>query len=754
MAILKTKVGRRSFIKTSALAGGGLMISFSWLASCTPGQSVEEVLAMPDEWFELNSYLKIGDNGRVTIRVPNPEFGQNVKTSMPMIVAEELDTNWKYVVSEQAPYDKTKYDRQFTGGSQGIRRAWASLRMAGGTARQMLKQAAANEWHVAIDEIRTEDGQLIHEASGKKASYGAFASAAALLPQPEQVELKDVKNFSIIGQSKKNVDGKAIVTGQQKYGIDIKSEDMLYAAIVHPPAFGQKLKGFDADSVRSMSGIVDVFAFETYSEGYEQNFFDTHTHNKLIAIVGKSTWEVFQAKKEIRVEWEPFNEFSFDMDMFGNKTTVNVPSGLESTSDHLAKFKSHLGRPGTLLRKDGDPDKAFAEADKVIEKTYTAPFLAHNMMEPINCFAHVTPEKALVRGPIQAPEFIEGTIAARLGLPLEKVEIEMSRMGGGFGRRAYGHYMVEAAVISKRVGKPIKMTYSREDDMTYGIYRPAYCATYRAALDADNNLIAFHVKAGGIPESPLGRGAANRFPAGAVDHYLAEEWSEPSNITVGAFRAPRSNFHASAEQSFLDELAELAGKDPIDFRLELLQRAKINPVGENNDYDADRYAGVLELVREKSNWDTAKPGLSRGVSAYFCHNSYAAHVLDLKMENGKPRVENVTCVMDCGVVVNPDAAANMAEGAIVDGIGNAFYGVMTFREGQADKENFGPYRMIRHSEAPKNIAVHFVQNEIDPTGMGEPPFPPIFGAVANALYQATNRRYYNQPFLGKGFELG
>lgn len=268
------------------------------------------------------------------------------------------------------------------------------------------------------------------------------------------------------------------------------------------------------------------------------------------------------------------------------------------------------------------------------------------------------------------------------GLPKEKIDIQLVRMGGGFGRRAYSHYMVEAALISQRVNAPVKLMYTREDDMTFGIYRPAYHATYRAALDAGNNLIGFHVRAGGIPESPL---HANRFPAGAVDNYLAEEWALESNITIGAFRAPRSNFIAGAEQSFMDEVAEAMGKDPIEFRLELLDRAMKNPVGERNDYEAERYAGVLKLVREKSGWGQDQPNIHRGVSAYFCHNSYAAHVLDLAIENGKPRVEKVCCAIDCGIVINPDAAANMAEGAIVDGIGNALFGAMTFKQGVPEK---------------------------------------------------------------------
>ncbi|HCH43203.1 molybdopterin cofactor-binding domain-containing protein, partial [uncultured Algoriphagus sp.] len=315
--------------------------------------------------------------------------------------------------------------------------------------------------------------------------------------------------------------------------------------------------------------------------------------------------------------------------------------------------------------------------------------------------------------------------------------------GGGFGRRAYSHHMVEAALISQKVQAPVKMVYTREDDMTAGVYRPTYTATYRAALDENNNLTALHVKAGGIPETPI---HPNRFPAGALDNYLAEGWDIPSNITIGAFRAPRSNFIAGAEQSFLDELAEEMGKDPIDFRLELLKRAETNPVGSNNDYDPKRYAGVLELVKEKSNWNSPKDNVHRGVSAYFCHNSYVAEVVDTVIKDNKPVVENVYAAVDCGVVVNPDAAANMGEGAIVDGIGNAFFGELAFENGVPTKSNFDKYRMIRQKESPKKIEVHFVQNNEDPTGLGEPLFPPVFAALANSLYKATGKRYYEQPF--------
>lgn len=749
MTVVKTSMGRRSFLKTSALAGGGMMIGFSWLTSCALNAKAE--LTPPEEWWELNGFLKIGENGLITIMSPNPEGGQNVKTSMPMIVAEELDADWEKVIVEQAPLNTNLYNRQFIGGSQAIRQGWNGLRMAGATARYMLRQAAAQAWQIPAEEITTEAGVLHHMKSGKSVSYGEMASAAAQIPVPKEVQLKDKQDFKIIGTSRKNVDGEKIVKGQPLFGIDYHRPGMLIAMITHPPAFGLKLKSVDDSAARKMHGIKDIFAIKNLKDDYERQNFDTCTFTELVVVVGNTTWEVLKAKKSLKVEWEAFSDYTEKRNSAGGTQTIQIPAGLESTTDHMSKMAEMAAKPGNVRRKDGEPEKAFKNAAKIIERTYTAPFLAHNCMEPMNFFAHVTAEKAELVGPLQKPEFTEKTLSARLGLPLDKIDIKMTRLGGGFGRRSYAHWLVEAALISQKMNAPVKLIYTREDDMTSGIYRPAYHATYRAALDTNNNLIAFHVKAGGIPESPL---AANRFPAGAVDNYLAEDWAIASNITVGSFRAPRSNFMAAAEQSFLDEVAEAAGKDPIEFRLALLKRAKNNPVGKDNDYEPARYAGVLELVKAKANWGQEKSGVYRGVSAYFCHNSYAAQVLDLVMENGKPRVERVTCAIDCGIVVNPDAATNMTEGAIVDGIGNAMYGSMTFRQGVPEKNNLDKYRLIRMKEAPRSIDVHFVKNEIDPTGMGEPSFPPVFGAIANALYKATGRRHYNQPFFSNGSTLG
>jgi isoquinoline 1-oxidoreductase subunit beta len=743
----RPSISRRSFLKTSALAGGGLMISFGWTS--TFASKSKEASAISNEWSALNGYIKIASDGIVTIMSPNPEGGQNVKTSMPMIVAEELDIDWKKVVVEQASLNTALFTRQFIGGSQAIRQGWKNLRSAGATARLVLRQAAAEAWKVPLEEVTTEEGTLYHKNSGKSASYGAMASAAAKITVPKDVKLKEKKDFKIIGTSRRNVDGLKIVTGKPLFGMDIKRDGMLIAMIVHPPAFGMKLKSVNGTAAKAMPGIKDVFPIKIFNDDYERQFFDTISFPEVVAIVGNTTWEVMNAKKAIKIEWEPISDQTVKRNAFDRSETITIPAGLESTKNHSDNLAALMAKPANLARKDGNPEEAFKTAARVIERTYTAPFLAHNCMEPMNFFAHVTAEKAELAGPLQKPEITEKTLSARLGMPLEKINIQMTRLGGGFGRRSYAHWLVEAALISQKVNAPVKLIYTREDDMTSGIYRPAYSATYRAALDASNNLIAFHVKAGGIPESPL---EENRFPAGAVDNYLAEEFTINSNITTGSFRAPRSNFIAAAEQSFLDEVAEVAGKDPIEFRLELLDRASKNPVGERKDYDANRYAEVLKLVREESAWGRPQPNVHRGVSAYFCHNSYVAQVLDLTIENGKPVIKRVCCAVDCGIVVNPDAATNLAEGAIVDAVGNALYGALTFKDGVPDKNNFNKYRMIRHSEAPKAIDIHFVQNDIDPTGMGEPTFPPTFAALANALYKATGKRLYDQPF-NKDLEL-
>ncbi|MGH1432840.1 MAG: molybdopterin cofactor-binding domain-containing protein [Lewinella sp.] len=725
---VKTQHNRRSFLKVSAAAGGGLVLGFSWLAGCSPAESeiAEEVARqMPENWFDINGFLKIGDNGLVTIMSPNPEIGQNVKTSMPMIVAEELDVAWEDVIVEQAGLDTDNFTRQLAGGSQSIRFGWPGLRRAGAAARHLLVAAAAEKWQVPVEELTTDNGIITHAATGQTIGYGEIASAAAGIEVPEEIALKEPADFKIIGQGKKNVDGRKITKGEPLFGIDVQREGMLTAMIIHPPAFGMKLKAYDATTISSMPGISKVFTINADKEGVEKQWSDTNAFPELIAIVGETTWQVMKAKKALQVEWEQ----------------DTPPESSPELQQALVALMETT--PKEAARKDGDPTGAFAAAAQVIEATYTAPFLAHNTMEPMNFFAHVTADHAELEGPIQTPEFLRPTVAALVGLPEEKVSIMMTRMGGGFGRRLYGNFGVEAALISKEMNAPVKLLYTREDDMTQGTYRPDYRVTYRAALDENNELIGFHVRGSGTNGSPV---FANRFPAGAVDNYLAENLEKSSNISTGAWRAPRSNFIAGAEQAFLDEVAEAAGKDPIEFRLELFDRAIAKPVGEENDYEADRYAGVLKLVKEKAGWGAERVGVHRGVAAYYCHNSYVAQVVDVVMENDRPKVDKVWCAVDCGIVVNPEGAINQIEGGIIDGIGHAMYSAITFEDGKPQQRNFDKYRLIRHTEAPREIEVFFVENGIDPTGLGEPSLPPVIGALANALAKATGERLYHQPF--------
>ncbi|MCZ6899116.1 MAG: molybdopterin-dependent oxidoreductase [Bacteroidetes bacterium] len=728
MTLIKTQYNRRSFLKVTTAAGGGIVLGFSWLASCTP--SGEPLTEVPEEWFDINAFIKIGDNGMVTILSPNPEIGQNIKTSMPMIVAEELDVHWNDVTVEQAGLDTQKYVRQLAGGSQSIRQGWQSLRMAGATARRMLLEAAAKQWQVPVEELSTDAGVIKHQSSGKSIGYGEIASAAASITVPAEVELKDPKDFKIIGTRRKNVDGPKIVKGESLFGLDYDREGMLIAMIVHPPVFGMKLKSVDGVKAKAMPGIKDVITINTAPE--EKQWSDTNAFTELVAVVGNSTWEVMKAKKALDIQWE----------------TETPP---ESSGGHEKALKDGIGgKPDEIARKDGNPQKAFENAAQVIERTYKAPFLAHNTLEPMNFFADVKVDRAELVGPVQTPEFLSKTVADVLGLPEDKISIMLTRMGGGFGRRLYGHFGVEAAVISQKMKAPVKLVYTREDDMTQGTYRPAYRVVYRAALDKNNNLTAFQIRGAGIHGSPV---FANRYPAGTVDNYLVENVGIDSNISTGAWRAPRSNFIAGAEQSFLDEVAEAAGKDPIDFRLELFDRVIKAPVGEENDYDPARYAGVLQLVKEKSNWGMEMPGVYRGVSAYYCHNSYVAQVVDVVKENGEAKVKKVWCAIDCGIVVNLEGALNQIEGGIIDGIGHAMYSGLTFEDGKPEQNNFNNYRLIRHMEAPTEVETFFVDNGIDPTGLGEPSLPPISAALANAMYKATGERWYNQPFMYAEKEL-
>ncbi|MEX2564543.1 MAG: molybdopterin cofactor-binding domain-containing protein [Cyclobacteriaceae bacterium] len=701
------KTNRRDFLKIAATAGGGLFIGFNWSSCDSPTMKVvsdEEIL---NSALNFNSYLSISPTDHIIIYSPNPELGQNIKTSFPMIVAEELDVDWSKVRVKQAFLETEKYDRQVTGGSGAMPHSWERLRKAGATARHMLLEAAAKRLDVDVSELKTELGQVIHMGSGKKITYGDLANDASKVPVPEEVKLKDIKDFKIIGTPVKNVDNREMFTGKPLYGLDIYKEGMLNAMIQRPP-FGMKLKSFDAEEAKKINGIKDIVSFKDN-----------------VAIVGTATWPIMKARKLLKIQYEP------------------IDGKLESTAYHNEVFDELLNNgKGEVKREDGNVDMAFSNAAKIIKSEFQCPFLSHSPMEPMNFYANVTADGAELIGPTQTPDRARNAAAELLGISPEKVTVEMTRLGGGFGRRLRADFAEEAVEVSRIMKVPVKVTWSREDDITGGAYRPAVKYRFEAALDENNKMIGYKLRGVGINAGNCTR--ENNFPSGSVDHLLIESLEYKSPITTNAWRAPITNFLAFAEQAFLDEVAEAAGKDPVDFRLELLDRAKKDPVGEIH-YDIDRMEGVVKMVAEKSGWGK-KPGVSQGFSVYFSHRSYVAQVAEAKMVEGSPVLDKIYAVTDCGIVVNPTGADQQVRGGMVDGMGHAMFTNMTFTDGLADQKNFDTYRLIRMKEVPE-IETHFMKNGIDPTGLGEPALPPTGGAIANAIYKATGKRLRKQPFI-------
>ncbi|MBS1543191.1 MAG: xanthine dehydrogenase family protein molybdopterin-binding subunit [Bacteroidetes bacterium] len=706
---------RRNFLKLTAAAGGGLMLGFTWSMKAM-ADSVDGLA--PAGELTFNSYLAISPDDIITIYSPNPELGQNIKTSFPMIVADELDADWSKVKVVQAALDTKKYERQLTGGSGAVPHSWERLRKAGATARQMLMEAGAKRWNTSIDNVTTDNGFVVNKSNGQKLTYGALATDAAKVAIPADVKLKDRKDFKLIGKFVRGVDNKAMITGKPLFGLDFYREGMLYAMVVRPEAFGQKLKGFDATAAKAVPGIIDVVSFKNS-----------------VAVVGKSTWQVNKARKLLKIEYE-------------------IETPLESTPDHDKLFKDLLeSKDATARRKDGDVEAAFKSAAKVIKAEYQCPFLSHSPMEPMNFFAHVKENSCELIGPSQTPDMARQETAKLLGIPPDNITLELTRLGGGFGRRLKADYVLEAVEVSRLMKAPVKVIWTREDDMTGGSYRPAVRYRFEAALDASNNLTGYRLRGVGINSGNPTR--EDNFPSGAVDNLLIESVEYKSPITTGAWRAPITNFLAFAEQSFLDEVAQSVGMDPVQFRLKLLDRAKQNPVGAIK-YDIDRMKAVIQLAADKAGWGK-KPNIAQGFSVYFSHRSYVAQVAEIEMKQNKPVLKKIYATADCGVVINQSGSLQQVKGGIVDGLGHAMFGSLTFKNGVPEQNNFNSYRLIRMKEVPE-VEVHFVDNGIDPTGLGEPALPPTGGAVANAYYKATGKRLHDQPFIRqeemKGVTLG
>ncbi|WP_420378448.1 molybdopterin cofactor-binding domain-containing protein [Gilvibacter sp.] len=704
----KLTFSRRGFIKTSALAGGGMLIGFNLFQACKEAaQPPVDIAAL--NFNDFNAFIKISDEGYVTIFSPNPEIGQGVKTSMPMIIAEELDVSWDKVHVAQGVLDTKNYQRQVAGGSQSIRFGWDALRQTGATAKQMLINAAAAQWGVDASSCTASQG-VITNANGDTMHYGQVVNQAATMEVPEDVTLKEPKDYTIIGTDTGNVDIDEIITGKPLFGLDYKAEGMVYASVMRPPAFGNALESFDDADARAVSGVLDVISYD----------------NK-IAVLATNTWAAMQGKKALKAIWK-------------------ADSTLESTADHDRILNEILdGDQFNTRREDGDVKAAFAAADEVVERTYESPFLPHNCMEPMNFYADVTADRIHLVGPIQTPAGTASRVAQLLERKEEEVFLEMTRMGGGFGRRLYGDFVLDAAQISNLAKKPVKVVYSREDDMTAGIYRPAIKYRIAASLK-DGEITGYYLKEAAINSNMYGL-IPHFFPAGAIPNYKVDTANYQSNITIGAWRAPYTNFLAFAEQTFFDEVAAKLGKDAVQMRLDLLENVK-GTTDENIQYSGQRMQETIKLAAEKGGWGKAPEGVYQGFSAYYSHNTHVAELAEVELENGYPVVKKVTVAVDCGIVVNPLGAKNQIEGGVIDGIGHAMYGDFGFDQGRPTSNNYDTYRLIRMRETPQ-VETYFVENGLSPTGLGEPALPPAGAAIANAINAATGQRLMKQPFINE-----
>jgi isoquinoline 1-oxidoreductase beta subunit len=647
---------------------------------------------------------------------------------MPMIIAEELDVDWNNVTVAQGILDTNKYTRQVAGGSQSIRFGWDALRQTGATAKQMLVNAAAVKWNVDATTLKAAKGKITN-SNGDTLGYGDVVKEAALLEVPEDVKLKEAKDFTIIGQEIVNVDIDEIITGKPLFGLDYKAAGMVFASVLRPPAFGQQLKTFTALEALKVKGVLEVITIgdkvRKYVKSGKSNWTVKLSETDKVVVIAENTWAAIKGKKALSAVWE-------------------IASKAESTATHDTALTAILdGKNLNTKREDGNIEAAFATADKVIEKTYHSPFLPHNCMEPMNFYANVTAEKIHLVGPVQTPEYAAAVVADMLDYDVEKIHLEMTRMGGGFGRRLYGDFVYEAAEIAAAIKKPVKVISTREDDMTTGIYKPSVKYRIKAALK-DGKITGYHLKEAAVGSNMYGS-IPNFFPAGCIPNYKVETGNYKSNITTGAWRAPYTNFLAFAEQSFFDELATELNVDAIQLRLDLLQNVK-NTEDKRIEYSGQRMEDTIKLVREKANWGKTKEGVFQGFSAYYSHNTHVAEIAEIILKDGYPVLKKVTVAVDCGIVVNPTGARNQVEGGVLDGIGHAMFSDFSFKDGEPQYKNFDKYRLIRMNETPK-VVVHFVENNNSPTGLGEPGLPPAGGAVANAINAALGKRMYRQPFI-------
>lgn len=724
MELLPTS--RRIFLQQGTLLGGALVLGFRLTTLAA------EALQEKAKAVEINAYLKIFPNGTITIMAKNPEIGQGVKTSLPMIIAEELEVDWKTVKIEQSPIDARRYGRQFAGGSTAIPTNYDTLRKVGAAAREMLITAAAQRWSVSVSECYAKSGTVFHRPTGKKASYGDLAEAASKIKPPENPALKDPKDFTIIGTSQTGVDNLQVVTGKPLFGIDVRVPGMLYAVIARAPKIGAKVVSVNDTRAKAVEGVRHVVAIDAAEDPMEQV--------AGVAVVADSTWAALKGRDALEITWSEGNV-------------------QESTDTIRSSMTDLLSKPGKVLRQQGNVDAVFERSSKIIESVYEVPFLAHATMEPMNYTASATNDKCEVWGPTQVPQAVQALAARLTGLPQTAISVQLTRIGGGFGRRLTVDYAAEAIFLSKKIQTPVQVVWTREDDMQHDFYRPAGLYKLRAALDDKGSVEAWHLRASTTSRVAYRKSQDSShstevfpdgFPSGFVPHFRMEYANPKSTVPVGAWRAPGHNATAFVDQSFVDELAHAANKDPLTYRLEMLGAPRIMPYRDHGgDYDVGRLIGVLKRVAEKTRWSQREQWLPKGhylgISAHVTFGAYIAEVAEVSVEpSGKIKVHRVTAAVDCGRVINKSGAANQIEGGIIDGISMALYGKISLKGGAVEQTNFDTQPLLRMNEAPA-IDVVFVESSEAPQGLGEMSLPPTPAAIANAVYSATRKRLRKLP---------
>lgn len=739
---------RRSFLRVSALAGGGLVIA----AYLDP---VSDLFAQGQGGrggapLVPNVFIKIARDGRVTIIGKNPEIGQGVKTTLPMLIAEELDVDWSAVTVEQGDLDP-KYGSQGAGGSTAVPQNWLPMRQVGAAARQMLVSAAASSWNVPEAELTTASGKVLHSTSKRSIGYGELADRALAMtpPDPASVKLKDPKDFKIIGKPTLGVDTPAIVAGKPLFSIDATVPGMLYAVFQRCPVFGGKVASANLDQIKAMPGVKDAFIVEggTALNGLMGG----------VAVVADSWWLAQKARQQLNVTWD------------------EGPASNDSSEAFAAKAKAmSTDAPGQMTRKDGDPDGALSGAAKVVEGAYFYPFLSHAPLEPMNATASYRDGKVEVWAGTQQPGSGRNLVATTLGIPPADVTIHMTRIGGCFGRRLSNDYLAEAAWIAKVVGVPVHLQWTREDDMGHDQYRPAAFYFLKGGVDASGKLVAWKnhfvtFTLDGQRVTGSGAVTASEFPARFVPNYDLGTSMIQFGVPTGPMRAPGSNGIAFVMQSFIDELAHAAGQDPIAFRLALLSNPLVQAAPDPNasgrggggggafagGWDPARMRGVLELVREKSGWGKTKlpAGTAMGVAFHQSHAGFFAEVAEVRVDAAKKvRVNRVWVAADIGrQIVNPLTAEAQVQSAVIDGMSQLMSYEITINKGRAMEGNFDEYEPVRISQAPKEIHANFLLSDNNPTGLGEPALPPILPAIANAIFAATGQRVRTLPLAKSGY---